>query len=55
VRGPQNQPAAYILNQIDAAKVHSFDQTIRSSAIRLANQLHFEQTLSINFLPNAVY
>ncbi|MFQ6332861.1 EAL domain-containing protein [Methylophilus sp. 3sh_L] len=55
VRGPDNQPAAYILDQIDLSKIHSFDQTIRSRAIRLAHNLHFEQILSINFLPNAVY
>lgn len=55
VRGLENQPAAYILNQIDETKVHSFDQIIRSKAIRLANTLHFNEYLSINFLPNAVY
>lgn len=55
VRGLENQSAAYILNQIDDSKVHSFDQTIRSKAIRLANSLHFNEFLSINFLPNAVY
>lgn len=55
VRGIENQPAAFILEQIDASKIHSFDQTIRSKAIRLANQLNFDQILSINFLPNAVY
>lgn len=55
VRGLENQPAAFILDQIDASSIHSFDQTIRSKAIRLANQLHFDQILSINFLPNAVY
>lgn len=55
VRGMENQPAAFILEQIDASKIHSFDQIIRSKAIRLAHQLHFDQILSINFLPNAVY
>lgn len=55
VRGIENQPAAFILEQIDASKIHSFDQIIRSKAIRLAHQLDFDQILSINFLPNAVY
>ncbi len=55
VRGLENQPASYILNQIDDSKVHSFDQIIRSKAIQLANRLHFNEILSINFLPNAVY
>lgn len=55
VRGINNQPASFILNQIDATRIHSFDQIIRSKAIRLANDLRFDQILSINFLPNAVY
>lgn len=55
VRGLADHPAAYILSQIDHAKVHSFDQIIRSKAIRLADRLHFNEILSINFLPNAVY
>jgi len=55
VRGLENQPASFILDQIDTASIHSFDQAIRTKAIRLANDLNFEQILSINFLPNAVY
>lgn len=55
VRGMDNQPAGFILNQIDATKIHSFDQVIRTKAIRLAHQLHFNEILSINFMPNAVY
>lgn len=55
VRGLENQSAAYILDQIDGTRVHSFDQIIRSKAIRLAHRLHFNEFLSINFLPNAVY
>lgn len=55
VRGLENQSAAFILDQIDGTRVHSFDQIIRSKAIRLAHSLHFNEFLSINFLPNAVY
>lgn len=55
VRGLNNQPASFILDQIDESKIHSFDQIIRSKAIKLAHSLHFDQILSINFLPNAVY
>ncbi len=55
VRGLNNEPASYILDQINESKVHSFDQIIRSRSIRLANTLQFDQILSINFLPNAVY
>lgn len=55
VRGINNEPASFILDQIDETRIHSFDQTIRSKAIKLAHRLDFEQILSINFLPNAVY
>lgn len=55
VRGMDNQPAGFILNQIDASKIHSFDQVIRTKAIRLADSLRFNEILSINFMPNAVY
>lgn len=55
VRGVNNEPASFILNQIDETRIHSFDQTIRTRAIRLANSLNFTELLSINFLPNAVY
>lgn len=55
VRGLEGQPAAFILDQIDETKIHSFDQIIRSKAIKLAHDLKFNEILSINFLPNAVY
>jgi EAL domain-containing protein (putative c-di-GMP-specific phosphodiesterase class I) len=55
VRGLNNEPASFILDQVNGSKVHSFDQIIRSRSIRLANKLQFDQILSINFLPNAVY
>ncbi len=55
VRGLNNEPASFILNQVNESKVHSFDQIIRSRSIRLADTLQFDEILSINFLPNAVY
>ncbi|MCC6923630.1 MAG: EAL domain-containing protein [Nitrosomonas sp.] len=55
VRGVNDESAAFILDQIDESRIHSFDQIIRSKAIRLAHSLQFDQILSINFLPNAVY
>ncbi|HSH88144.1 MAG: EAL domain-containing protein [Methylophilus sp.] len=55
VRGVNNEPASFILDQVNESKVHSFDQIIRSRSIRLAHSLQFDQILSINFLPNAVY
>lgn len=55
VRGLNNEPAGFILGKIDDDNVHSFDQTIRSKAIKLAHSLNFSEKLSINFLPNAVY
>lgn len=55
VRGLENESAAFILNQIDEPRVHSFDQLLRVKSINMAHRLDFAEKLSINFLPNAVY
>ncbi len=55
VRGPNNEPASFILNQLNDANRYKFDQSIRVKAIELATELNLEGILSINFLPNAVY
>lgn len=55
VRGPEGQSAGSILGQVDEPVLYSFDQACRIKALELASQLGMQQTLSINFLPNAVY
>ncbi len=55
VRGPQGQSAGSILSKVDAVTLYRFDQACRIKALELASQLGMRQTLSINFLPNAVY
>ncbi|MEC9482915.1 MAG: EAL domain-containing protein [Halomonas sp.] len=55
VRGPQGQSAASILGQVDETVMYRFDQACRVRAIELASRLDMQATLSINFLPNAVY
>ncbi|MHB0776287.1 EAL domain-containing protein [Halomonas sp. WWR20] len=55
VRGPEGQSAYSILSQVDSQVLYRFDQACRVKAIELASELDMQQTLSINFLPNAVY
>jgi EAL domain-containing protein (putative c-di-GMP-specific phosphodiesterase class I) len=58
VRGPQDQPAATILDAVDADNLYAFDQACRVKAIEAAMAAGLMETparLSINFLPNAVY
>ncbi|MGQ4880093.1 EAL domain-containing protein [Billgrantia sp. LNSP4103-1] len=55
VRGPNGQSAASILAQVTPRLLYRFDQACRIRAIELASQLGMSESLSINFLPNAVY
>ena len=58
VRGPKGEPAGTVLSQLTDQNRYSFDQTLRVQAITLASRLGLAETgasLSINFLPNAVY
>lgn len=55
VRGPNGEPAASVLAQIDDNSRYSFDQRCRTTAIAQAAELGMESFLSINFMPNAVY
>ena len=55
VRGPNGESAWSILSQVTDELIYRFDQQCRIKAIELANQLGMQESLSINFLPNAVY
>lgn len=55
VRGLKEEDADWVLAQVDAANLHAFDQACRVRAVRLAASLGMQASLSINFLPNAVY
>ncbi|SEJ84540.1 EAL domain, c-di-GMP-specific phosphodiesterase class I (or its enzymatically inactive variant) [Achromobacter sp. NFACC18-2] len=55
VRGPDGQPAASVLSQVDDANRYQFDQRCRTTAIELAASMGMDRYLSINFMPNAVY
>lgn len=55
VRGPEGQPAASVLSQVDDANRYHFDQRCRTTAIELAAGMGMDRFLSINFMPNAVY
>lgn len=55
VRGPNQEPAYFILDKLDDKNRYYFDQAIRVKAIKTAVALGVDTVLSINFFPNAVY
>lgn len=58
VRGAGGQGAGWVLDQVTEADRYAFDQLCRTTAIEQAAALGLTQgeaSLSINFLPNAVY
>lgn len=58
VRGPEEQGARWVLDQVTDANRYAFDQQCRVRAIETAVKAGLLGTgaqLSINFLPNAVY
>lgn len=58
VRGPNDEPAGWVLRQLTKENQYSFDQVCRVKAIALAKTLNLAETgasLSINFIPGAVY
>lgn len=55
VRGSDGEGAGEILGAVDEENQYSFDQDCRVTAIRIASELGVTQSLSINFMPNAVY
>lgn len=53
-RGPKGESAWSVLSQVNAANRFKFDQDCRSKAIQGAAALGMAESLSINFIPNAV-
>jgi len=55
VRGPEGESAASVLAQVNEGNRYRFDQACRVKAIRRASTLGLQESVSINFLPNAIY
>ena len=55
VRGPQGESAMSVLNRVNDQNRYRFDQACRVKAIKGAARLGINESVSINFLPNAVY
>ncbi len=55
VRGMGGESAASVLSNVNEDNRYRFDQECRRKAIRLASERGMQSSLSINFLPNAVY
>jgi EAL domain-containing protein (putative c-di-GMP-specific phosphodiesterase class I) len=54
IRGPANEPAHQVLQQVSADRLFAFDQRVRAEAIELAMRLQLNCHLNINFLPRSV-
>lgn len=54
-RGPAGEGAMHVLNQVKPDNMYQFDQAARVKAIETASRIGLVSSLSINFLPNAVY
>lgn len=55
IRGTHGEGASVILGQVNQHNRYVFDQTCRIKAVELAARLSIPCSVSINFLPNAVY
>lgn len=55
VRGLNNESAFSIISKVNDQNRYLFDQLCRVKAIALASRLKLDSTLSINFLPKAIY
>lgn len=55
VRGPQGESAMSVLNRVTDENKYRFDQACRVKAIKGAARLGIQDSVSINFLPNAIY
>lgn len=51
VRGPNNEPSAWVLNQFSGAALREFDTQARLHAITLAKQLGLRCQINLNLLP----
>jgi len=54
VRGPWDEPAWHVLNQIQPLDLPRFDQNARSAAIALAARLGIDRPLHLNLVPRAL-
>jgi len=54
VRGPGNEPAYQVLQQISGNTLFTFDRDARAKAIALATQLGIRCNLNLNFLPQSL-
>jgi EAL domain-containing protein (putative c-di-GMP-specific phosphodiesterase class I) len=54
IRGPNNEPANHILEQVPGAAIHLFDQNARVKAIALASHLGIQCSLNLNILPQGL-
>lgn len=54
VRGPDNQPASWVFDQLKPSELGQFDLDARLFAVELATQLELPCRLSLNLLPQSL-
>ncbi|MGB7135370.1 MAG: EAL domain-containing protein [Acidobacteriaceae bacterium] len=55
IRGPWDEPAWQVLNQVAPTRLHLFDQIARGQAVALAARLGIDRPLHLNFLPRSLH
>jgi blue light- and temperature-responsive anti-repressor len=54
IRGPWDEPAWQVLNQVSPLRLHVFDRAARAAAISLAARLGIDRPLHLNLLPTSL-
>ena len=54
VRGPENQSAMWVLNQLDGDELLAFDSEARRRALKLATELGLSCHINLNMLPDGI-
>lgn len=55
IRGPRNDSAYWVLNQIVPEQLYLFDERARVEAVQLATRLGIDCHLNLNFLPQSLF
>lgn len=54
IRGPGNEPASFVLQQVNPAEMHMFDEKCRTVAIKMAARFGLSTRLNLNLMPLSI-
>jgi len=55
LRGPNNEPPAFVFSQVPTSEIMEFDQLIRNYALNLAKRLGVKCSINLNFVPESIF